>query len=127
MTHTPGPWTLETVKTSVGVCHKIGSFPKRVSVTNGERSYGCVYEDGSSAIVEMERGTLNSELLANARLMAAAPDLLAALKSLLHDIDTGLLVRDITRDGEAGWAMNMLEFVQRLQAAQSAVAKAEGR
>lgn len=54
-------------------------------------------------------------------------DLLAALKALLADIDSGLLVRDITRDGEPGWAMHMLHFVQRMQAAQAAIAKAEGR
>jgi len=24
---TPGPWRLETVKTSCGICHKIGPFP----------------------------------------------------------------------------------------------------
>lgn len=61
------------------------------------------------------------------RLSAAAPDLLASLKDLLNDIDTGLLVRDITRDGEPGWALHMMDFVGRLQAAQAAIARAEGR
>lgn len=54
-------------------------------------------------------------------------ELLAALKGLMSDIDSGLLVRDITRDSEPGWAMNMLAFVGRLHAAQSAIARAEER
>lgn len=63
----------------------------------------------------------------NAQLIAAAPELLASLKALLGDIESGLLVRDITRDGDPNWSAQMLDFVRRLQAAQAAVAKAEGR
>lgn len=53
-------------------------------------------------------------------------DLLAALKALMGDIDSGLLVRDISRDNDPGWTMRMFEFVRRLAAAQAAIAKAEG-
>lgn len=27
--HTPGPWSLETVRTQSGICHKVGPFPAR--------------------------------------------------------------------------------------------------
>jgi hypothetical protein len=45
----------------------------------------------------------------------------------MSDIDSGLLVRDVTRENRPGWSMEMLAFVQRLQAAQAAIAKADGR
>jgi len=71
--HTPGPWSLETVQTACGICHKIGPFPWRPGKTRS----ACIYadypsHDGSSPV--------DVELLANARLIAAAPDLLEALK-----------------------------------------------
>ena len=70
--HTQGPWTLETVDTSIGTCHKIGPFP-----SNGARSetYACVYADN---IRKHDYGHSKNgdELLANAHLIAAAPELL---------------------------------------------------
>jgi len=68
--HTPGPWELETVPTSIGICHKIGPFGN----DTGRIKYACVYDDGS----HLQHP--NPELLANARLMVAAPELLEALK-----------------------------------------------
>lgn len=71
--HTPGPWTLETVQTSCGICHKIGPFPWR----DGEPNHACIYVDN--------RHHANAnELLANARLIAAAPTLLKALSALVR-------------------------------------------
>ncbi len=71
---TPGPWTLLTVPTSIGSCHKIGPFP------NGSRTatFACVYADGIRKGIDDELPAAR-ELFANARLMAAAPDLLEAL------------------------------------------------
>lgn len=70
--HTPGPWKLETARTSSGVCHKIGEFKRGDKIT-----YGCVYDDYASP-----HNPESVALLANARLMAAAPDLLEALIDL---------------------------------------------
>ena len=53
--------------------------------------------------------------------------LVDALAGLLNDIETGLLVRDVTRDVEPDWASNMMAFVQRLQKAQAALATAQER
>lgn len=74
--HTPGPWHLETVKTSVGVCHKVGPFPP--SRTGEKPRHACLYADYPS-----EHRPSDIELFANARLISAAPDLLAALESAL--------------------------------------------
>lgn len=64
--HTPGPWVLETTKSDIGHVHKIQPLRACLYVDN-RRS------DPSSA----------PEALANARLIAAAPELLEALKALL--------------------------------------------
>ena len=73
MPHTPGPWTVETVPTQVGLCHKIGPFPGSCGKPVG---YACVYVDGASAY-RPQLGK-HEELLANAVLMAAAPEMLVA-------------------------------------------------
>lgn len=68
-TWTPGPWPLETVSTQVGICHKIGVFPSRGA---RRETSACVYDDGATLRYP------DPELLANARLMAAAPALYEA-------------------------------------------------
>jgi hypothetical protein len=63
-THTPGPWHLNTLETVLYSVHA---------------NRGCV--------AEISRGTMNevpaNEIEANARLIAAAPELLAALEALI--------------------------------------------
>lgn len=65
--HTPGPWNYEVVKTSCGLCHKIGPFPAP-KYMHKKSSSACIYDDypptGGSP-----------ELTANARLIAAAPEM----------------------------------------------------
>jgi hypothetical protein len=77
--HTPGPWTLKTVPTTIGSCHTIGPFPGP-SETRPE-THACVYADNVRIGFD-EKNPRAVELLANAKLIAAAPDLLAALKAL---------------------------------------------
>ncbi len=60
-------------------------------------------------------------------LVSAAPELLEACKWFMDALETGLLVRDITKDSEPSWAIKMLSFVKELQDAQAAIAKAEGK
>ena len=73
--HTPGPWAVETVRTSCGVCHKVGPWPHEWR--SGKTTSACIYDDYPSP----PEGT--DTMLANARLIAAAPDLLEALKDTL--------------------------------------------
>lgn len=86
--HTPGPWTFETVQTSSGLCHKVGPFP----FSKGEDNHACVYVDSNY-------WSAADELKANAQLISAAPDLLAALeeaekwmqgKESKYDLDVAL-------------------------------------
>ena len=75
---TPGPWAMETVRTSCGTCHRIGPFP-RPDYASKQEGWACVYDD-------YPPGIGSHDLLANARLIAAAPDLYAALEETLRKI-----------------------------------------
>lgn len=110
--HTPGPWRLQTVETSCGLCHKIGPFPFK----DGMENDACIYVDyGNNA----------QELLANAHLISAAPDLLLVAK-FLHQLwggDEGLEKERIAC-GELGTKSPVLIVHE---AADAAIRKAEGR
>ncbi len=68
---TPGPWTMKTVRTSCGICHKIGPFPHEWYA--GSESHACLYDDYPP------KPDGFSSIRANARLIALAPQLAAAL------------------------------------------------
>ena len=72
--HTPGPWAMETVRTSCGTCHRIGPFPRPAYASKPE-GWACVYDD-------YPPGVGSPDLLANSHLIAAAPDLYTALDNL---------------------------------------------
>ncbi|HCF4804159.1 TPA: hypothetical protein NIF59_002256 [Pseudomonas aeruginosa] len=80
MKHTPGPWVMDTIPTSVGICHRIGPFPPRRPDDETAR-HACLYADYPSVFNPADR-----ELEANARLMTAAPELLEALQACIQQI-----------------------------------------
>lgn len=60
---------MQTVRTSSGLCHKVGPFPGK---REGDPArHACLYADYPSV-----DNPSDDELAANARLIAAAPDLL---------------------------------------------------
>ena len=74
--HTPGPWSIYTVPTSCGICHKVGPFPGK---RDGDAPrHACLYADYPSS-----ENPSDKELEANARLIATAPELLEACQMLL--------------------------------------------
>jgi len=85
---TPGPWAMETVRTSCGTCHRIGPFPRPAYASKPE-GWACVYDD-------YPPGVGSPDLLANSRLMAAAPDLYAALDAAMAFIESHVADPDIT-------------------------------
>lgn len=108
MSHTPGPWTMECVRTSCGVCFKVGPLSEK----NGKPVHACIYADYPSP----KDYALGED---NARLIAAAPDLLAALEYALfvlewaaEDYQDNIDLRD--------------EATRRLPAVRTALAKAKG-
>lgn len=68
MKHTPSPWEAVKVKTSVGYCWQIGPFK------------ACIYRDSGGICNE---NLPHPEAEANARLIAAAPELLECCRWLL--------------------------------------------
>lgn len=79
--HTPGPWVLDTIPTSVGICHRIGPFPPRRPDDVTVR-HACLYADYPSAF-----NPADEELEANARLMAASPRMYDFIARLAADGD----------------------------------------
>lgn len=60
--HTPLPWTLETVPTSLGVCHKIGPFPWRL----GRENHACIYVDSTGSAPDTIELKSNAEFIIHA-------------------------------------------------------------
>ena len=60
------------------------------------------------------------------RLKELCGELLVACKNYMENLEAGILVRDITRDHESGWAIRMLTFTTELEECQNAIAKANG-
>lgn len=106
-THTPGPWNLGGV-----------SNPRtdpRYSIWGptppGKQSGEWIAKDVAKA---------------NARLIAAAPELLAALKAILEAFDRRVFVRNVRHDDDPNWAIDLIPHLAALANAQTAIAKAEG-
>lgn len=51
-------------------------------------------------------------------------ELLAACQWFMAQLDHGVLVRDISKDGDPDWPMRMLAFTRNLSGAAAAIAKA---
>lgn len=104
----PGPWAVV-----------------RESDKGGRR--GISVKDAAGGFITNLVMQLAENEMANARLIAAAPELLAALKLVMAMLEDGRLVRDISKDGRPDYSMAMLALVRDLQTIQSAIFKAEGR
>lgn len=70
--HTPGPWLFRTAPTSAGLCHIVSAADWRGAFIYGDR----LRKGVDDALPKAQ------ELAANARLIAAAPDLLEALQDV---------------------------------------------
>ena len=75
--HTPGPWLFRTAPTSAGLCHI-------VSAADWKGAF--IYGDGIRKGVD-DALPKAQELAANARLIAAAPDLLRLLKEARRTLE----------------------------------------
>lgn len=80
---TSGPWAMESVRTSCGTCHKVGTFPS----ANNKTTYACIYDD-------YPPGVGRPENIANARLIAAAPDIAAEVIRLREALEAAGVMRD---------------------------------
>ncbi len=107
--HTEGPWTTDLV---------ISSQAGRVAI---EPDIAIVYVQPSRY-----DGSESKRRLANARLIASAPDLLAACEEALRLEDSSLSTLDCTYEGNRMYAVNPFVLERVVNAARAAIAKAKG-
>ena len=74
MTHTPGPWSIVPI---FGLCNVTGADDRSICSTGG-------YSNNV-----LDSGAVRAENEANARLVAAAPELLAACQAFVDRFDGG--------------------------------------
>ncbi len=124
--HTPGPWLLRTAPTSAGLCHIVSAADWRGAF---------IYGDGIRKGVD-DALPKAQELAANARLIAAAPDLLEACEIFAEWLcreENGFTTVGNNRDtpeGERAWRdwydENLRLCALAQKKARSAIAKATG-
>lgn len=99
-THTPGPWVIQP----------------DIDLDGANVGHDIVTADGKTVIVTLAAGTTEEEL-ADAHLIAAAPDLLAALEWAIRCMkNTGLLIQGKNQD---------VDMVDCFESSVAAIAKAE--
>lgn len=106
--HTPGPWYVEPFEDD---CDGIGV---------------CAFGKGVVADVDSDYCEPD-EMQANAHLIAAAPELLSALKAVMEQFDAGYFQRNTDSDGLSDWAIRAMKPLKALGDAKAAIAKAEGK
>lgn len=124
MPHTPGPWTAcRMVHQQTGedmTPEQVGEYVAnsviKSAAVSGSMAFlfvSCEKEDGPADVCHVGNGPTSP---ANAKLIAAAPDLLAALKELMEDPDYQVAVGG-----------NPSAVAAMLARARAAIVKAEGR
>lgn len=121
MTHsyTPGPWEISTTFGSIGaIKHRDGfiAFPCSPRSVNEDRINGESWM-GMRARTKLDRDAVSNEQNANARLIAAAPELLGALQAL-----DDYVCNNLSSDYPTGVDVDHDAF----KAARAAIAKAIG-
>jgi hypothetical protein len=111
MTHTPGPWTLANPRQTMGKW-------EQVQIRVGNDAICDVYPHGTATLKARNNRTVSARVLsaedrANARLIAAAPDLLAVLK-------------EFAAGRNAVAALPLEEAIALTERVRAAISKAEG-
>ena len=101
--HTPGPWTVG--KGALADCVMAGDPPQVIAETWYAARKG-------------------SEIRANARLIAAAPDLLVACEAGLKALEA--IVTGLQESGKSGWEGSLSWEQNEMAAMRAAIAKARG-
>lgn len=108
MSHTPAPWNLEPPAVLGEASVRFGS--------KGSDD-GCAMIIANTGKYEIAR--------ANARLIAAAPDLLDAMKVILDGFKLGIFCRNTDHDDDPKWALGCAVQLAALAKAQRAIANVE--
>ncbi len=125
--HTPGPWAWQKFGVEYYLTGQHGMRPIVLSVGQGQNRKRIIkLLDSHGLLVDFH------PLHPDARLIAAAPDLLRqrdalreALAGIFQMIESGELVRDVSKDGDPSWAMTVVPLVTKLNQARAALALCE--
>ncbi|TET95026.1 MAG: hypothetical protein E3J26_03495 [Candidatus Zixiibacteriota bacterium] len=104
-----------------------GAVSAAEKMWDGEKALGILMDRAEyikifAAIIDRETGL--PEITAERdRLIQKNAKQKESLQFFVTSIETGLLVRDITKDNKPDWALKMMEFIKQLQKAQAALAK----
>lgn len=119
-THTQGPWKVKFRESKPHTTHYTDKYWHDQWLIKGPNN-----KHSPVAVVKVEgfgSGPSKAVRKANATLIAAAPDLLAALEAVIEDLGGGIEQAD-----EEGVSQDWLEGANnRLDAAKAAIAKAKG-
>jgi len=130
-THTPGPWAVHSGHTVVPACDaskKLGGSadPDHEAQTYAKVLHGFGTCDGGTEDPDFYRSRMSrDEAKANARLIAAAPDLLTALKQAVAAIRAFHGLGLPSHAESEVWAL--YQRSPEMQAINAAIAKAEGQ
>lgn len=117
MSRTPGPWVVDGQQVvTLAACH-----PNRTYGYGCGNDFVCDLNDG-----EYHQYRNDKEQAANARLIAAAPDLLEALKGLVEAADQDWPHAPKCDPAESPCCCEVIEIGRATQKARAAIAKAEG-
>lgn len=114
-THTPGPWMVAPCSDGDEIRNVVADYSERIDGGLTIRVARWIAELDASLDFDSDVERQLAEMDANARLIAAAPDLLDALKAMVASYD-GL------RD-----ALTCTTVIAKLAAADAAIVKAEGK
>ena len=123
MKHTKEPWKLDTVDTSIGICHQIGPFPS--NGVYGE-THACIYNDNVK-LYDLGHSKVGDELHSNAKRIVSCVNSCAgiqnpaAIPDVVEALDTLTLVVGLTPI-----AGNKEALQEALDQARTALAKLEG-
>lgn len=112
--HTPGPWGVRKIESDGGLVYCLIGNPTSIRKMRGGIAFAGTYARRALDNAPTGERIAVDETLANARLIAAAPDLLMALRAMLDAVS-----RTTYPEGHAIWKAGDM--------ATDAIAKAEGK
>lgn len=118
-THTPGPWTLARGDIERGYSHRVETVD---SFTGKPAKIG---SHAASPICSLHAKAIAGMTEANGRLIAAAPELLAALRGMQRAIEN--YSAEFNPSNKPNKVCDWAAFNADLCAASAAIAKAEGK
>ncbi len=113
--HTPGDWVVDFDVIRVGDIDVLAANSQMILA-----HVYCRHKDDSD-------NPPRETAIANARLIAVAPDLYDAVKVILAGFEKGVFVRNTDNDHDPMWLLGIAVQIAALAKAQQAIARAEGR